>query len=96
MMDDFRKRNCELIGLSIDSIYAHIAWLRTIEEKIKYKGMENVEELTIVDTLFGQPSDNFITGTLAGTEVVFLARHGRGHRISPSELNYRANIYEMK
>jgi 5'-methylthioadenosine phosphorylase len=60
------------------------------------EGMENVEEVTIVDTPFGQPSDNFITGTLEGTEVVFLARHGRGHRISPSELNYRANIYEMK
>ncbi|MCK5260203.1 MAG: S-methyl-5'-thioadenosine phosphorylase [Candidatus Omnitrophica bacterium] len=59
-------------------------------------GMENVEEVTIVDTPFGQPSDNFITGTLEGTEVVFLARHGRGHRISPSDLNYRANIYEMK
>ncbi|MBN1869172.1 MAG: S-methyl-5'-thioadenosine phosphorylase [Candidatus Omnitrophica bacterium] len=60
------------------------------------EGMKNVEEVTIVDTPFGQPSDNFITGTLEGTEVVFLARHGRGHRISPSELNYRANIYEMK
>jgi 5'-methylthioadenosine phosphorylase len=60
------------------------------------EGMENVEEVTIVDTPFGQPSDNFITGTLEGTEVVFLARHGRGHRISPSELNYRANIFEMK
>lgn len=60
------------------------------------EGMENVEEVTIVDTPFGQPSDNFITGMLEGIEVVFLARHGRGHRISPSELNYRANIYEMK
>ena len=60
------------------------------------EGMVNVEEVTIVDTPFGPPSDNFITGTLEGTEVVFLARHGRGHRISPSELNYRANIFEMK
>ena len=43
MQKDFRKLNTELIGLSIDSIYAHIAWLRTIKEKIEYKGMKNVE-----------------------------------------------------
>lgn len=43
MQDDFKKLNCELIGLSIDSIYAHIAWLRTIKEKIEYKGMKDVE-----------------------------------------------------
>lgn len=40
---ELKKLNCELIGLSIDSTYSHIAWLRTIKEKIKYKGMENVE-----------------------------------------------------
>ncbi len=43
MQDDFAKRNCKLLGLSIDSIYAHIAWLLTIKEKIAYKGMKNVE-----------------------------------------------------
>lgn len=43
MMNEFKKLNCELVGLSIDSIYAHIAWLRTIKEKIKYKGMQDVE-----------------------------------------------------
>jgi peroxiredoxin (alkyl hydroperoxide reductase subunit C) len=43
MQDDLRKLNTELIGLSIDSLYAHIAWLRTIKEKIEYKGMKNVE-----------------------------------------------------
>lgn len=43
MYNEFKALNTELIGLSIDSIYAHIAWLRTIKEKIKYKGMENVE-----------------------------------------------------
>jgi peroxiredoxin (alkyl hydroperoxide reductase subunit C) len=43
MQKDFKKLNTELIGLSIDSIYAHIAWLRTIKEKIEYKGMKNVE-----------------------------------------------------
>ncbi len=43
MQDEFKKLDTELIGLSIDSIYAHIAWLRTINEKIEYKGMKNVE-----------------------------------------------------
>ena len=43
MHKEFQDLNCELIGLSIDSIYAHIAWLRTIKEKIEYKGMKNVE-----------------------------------------------------
>ncbi len=49
-----------------------------------------------VPTPFGEPSDNLILGTLAGKRVVFLARHGRGHRYLPSELNFRANIYAMK
>lgn len=43
MHEEFKALNCELIGLSIDSIYAHIAWLRTIKEKIEYKGMKGVE-----------------------------------------------------
>ncbi len=43
MQEDFRKLNTELIGLSIDSIYAHIAWLRTIKEKIEFNGMKNIE-----------------------------------------------------
>jgi len=47
-------------------------------------------------TPFGPPSDALLTGTLAGREVVFLPRHGRGHRILPSELNHRANIWAMK
>src|SRR5882757_2634480 len=47
-------------------------------------------------TPFGAPSDEFLTGELSGREVVFLPRHGRGHRVLPSELNHRANIYGMK
>lgn len=47
-------------------------------------------------TPFGPPSDDFLTGHLAGRDVVFLPRHGRGHRILPSELNHRANIWGMK
>ena len=49
-----------------------------------------------VKTPFGAPSDKFLLGTLAGREVVFLPRHGRGHRILPGELNHRANIFGMK
>jgi peroxiredoxin (alkyl hydroperoxide reductase subunit C) len=43
MQDKFRQANCELVGLSVDGLYSHIAWLRTIKEKIEYKGMKNVE-----------------------------------------------------
>jgi 5'-methylthioadenosine phosphorylase len=49
-----------------------------------------------VNTPFGEPSDAIAVGTLEGKRVAFLARHGRGHRILPSEINYRANIYAMK
>ena len=49
-----------------------------------------------VKTPFGAPSDEFLTGTLAGRDVVFLPRHGRGHRILPSELNHRATLWAMK
>jgi 5'-methylthioadenosine phosphorylase len=48
------------------------------------------------DTPFGPPSDAFLTGTLAGVPVAFLARHGRGHRLSPTEINYRANVCGFK
>ena len=49
-----------------------------------------------VDTPWGEPSDAFVVGRLAGRDVAFLARHGRGHRIMPSNLNFRANIYGLK
>jgi 5'-methylthioadenosine phosphorylase len=49
-----------------------------------------------VQTPFGAPSDEYLTGTLSGRQVVFLPRHGRGHRLLPSELNHRANIWGMK
>ena len=54
------------------------------------------QEEIAVETPFGSPSDKYIVGTLGGKQVAFLARHGRGHTISPSELNFRANIYGMK
>src|SRR5579863_10164757 len=59
------------------------------------EGLTNTREVRI-KTPFGDPSDAFVIGTLEGKQVAFLARHGRGHRILPSELNFRANIYAMK
>jgi len=58
-------------------------------------GLEDVERVEI-DTPFGAPSDEFVIGRLAGTRLVFLPRHGRGHRLLPGELNFRANVYGMK
>jgi 5'-methylthioadenosine phosphorylase len=58
-------------------------------------GFEAQEEI-LLDSPWGRPSDEYVMGRLAGKEVAFLARHGRGHRISPSELNFRANIYGFK
>ena len=58
-------------------------------------GLTNVHEERVT-TPFGDPSDPFVLGDLEGRKVAFLARHGRGHRILPSELNFRANIYGMK
>jgi 5'-methylthioadenosine phosphorylase len=57
--------------------------------------LKDIEEVN-VETPFGRPSDAFIVGTLEGERVAFLPRHGRGHRILPTELPFRANIYAMK
>jgi 5'-methylthioadenosine phosphorylase len=64
-------------------------------------GLYQMPELTAieevkVDTPFGPPSDAFIVGTLEGERVAFLPRHGRGHRLTPTEVPFRANIYAMK
>ena len=53
-------------------------------------------EETAVETPFGAPSGPLLLGTLGGKRVAFLARHGAGHRLLPSELNFRANLYAMK
>jgi 5'-methylthioadenosine phosphorylase len=58
-------------------------------------GLADTREVR-VKTPFGDPSDAIVVGTLEGKRVAFLARHGRGHRILPSEINFRANIYAMK
>ena len=61
-------------------------------------GMEGlvIEEERTIETPFGAPSDAFVLGTLEGQKVAFLPRHGRGHRLLPSELNFRANIWGFK
>ena len=59
------------------------------------EGLTDVQEVSL-ETPFGAPSDVYITGTLVDAKMVFLPRHGRGHRLLPSEVNYRANIYGMK
>jgi 5'-methylthioadenosine phosphorylase len=61
----------------------------------KMDALKDIEEVK-VDTPFGAPSDALIVGTLDGTRVAFLARHGRNHSLMPSELPFRANIYAMK
>lgn len=61
----------------------------------KMDALKDVKEVH-VDTPFGSPSDALILGTLDGTQVAFLARHGRNHTLLPSELPFRANIYAMK
>lgn len=58
-------------------------------------GLKVLEEKRL-KTPFGDPSDAYIVGEIEGRRVVFLSRHGRGHKISPTEINYRANIYGMK
>ena len=58
-------------------------------------GVSGLERVAL-DTPFGAPSDDFEVGELSGRKVAFLSRHGRGHRVSPSTINYRANIHGMK
>ena len=58
-------------------------------------GFSDVQQVSL-DTPFGSPSDPYMLGTLEGRKVAFLSRHGNGHRFSPTEINYRANIHGMK
>jgi 5'-methylthioadenosine phosphorylase len=60
--------------------------------------LENLSDITSValETPFGHPSDDYVIGTLEGVRVAFLPRHGAGHRLTPSEINFRANIYGFK
>ncbi|MGB0911591.1 MAG: MTAP family purine nucleoside phosphorylase, partial [Nitrospirales bacterium] len=58
-------------------------------------GLQRIREVR-VQTPFGRPSDRIILGTMEKRRVAFLARHGRGHKVSPSFINYRANLYALK
>src|ERR1700742_4012287 len=58
-------------------------------------GLTDTQEVA-VQTPFGDPSDKVVLGKLEGRSVAFLARHGRGHRLLPSEINFRANLFAMK
>jgi 5'-methylthioadenosine phosphorylase len=59
------------------------------------EGLDDIREIK-KETPFGPPSDSYISGILNGQEMIFLARHGKGHTISPTEINFRANIYGFK
>src|SRR3954469_7979853 len=59
------------------------------------EGLSAVEEIRL-DTPFGAPSDAYIVGRLGDAKLVFLPRHGRGHRVAPNEINFRANLHGMK
>ena len=59
------------------------------------EALERPEQL-VVDTPFGRPSDSLVSGSLSGRQVYFLPRHGRGHRLLPTELNHRANIFALR
>ncbi|MCK4890012.1 MAG: S-methyl-5'-thioadenosine phosphorylase [Candidatus Aminicenantes bacterium] len=61
----------------------------------KLDAIENIK-LEEIDTPYGKPSDKIVTGEIGGVNVAFLARHGAGHKLNPSEVNYRANLYAMK
>src|SRR5438477_12003329 len=59
------------------------------------EGLQAIERVRL-DTPFGTPSDDYVLGRLGDAKLVFLPRHGRGHRLAPAEINYRANIHGLK
>jgi peroxiredoxin 2/4 len=103
MQEEFRKMNTELIGLSIDSIYAHIAWLRTIKEKIEYKGMKNVEvKFPVIEDLkmdvaksFGMVQPNAST-TQAVRAVFIMDDKAKVRAILYYPLSNGRNMQEIK
>ncbi|BCW99703.1 MAG: peroxiredoxin [Armatimonadota bacterium] len=103
MMPEFKALNCELIGLSIDSIYSHIAWLRTIKEKIEFRGMKDVEvTFPVIEDLkmevarkYGmlQPS---ASSTQAVRAVYFIDPHGKIRALIYYPLSNGRNFQEIK
>jgi peroxiredoxin (alkyl hydroperoxide reductase subunit C) len=103
MQDEFKELNTELIGLSIDSIYAHIAWLRTIKEKIEFKGMKNVEvTFPVIEDLrmdvakkFGMVQPN-ASNTQAVRAVFFIDPKAKIRAIIYYPLSNGRNMAEIK
>ncbi len=103
MQEDFRALNTELIGLSIDSIYAHIAWLRTIKEKIEFKGMKNIEVMfpviedlkMDVSKMFGMVQPNVST-TQAVRAVFIMDPEAKVRAILYYPLTTGRNMDEIK
>jgi peroxiredoxin (alkyl hydroperoxide reductase subunit C) len=103
MQEDFKALNCMLVGLSVDGLYSHIAWLRTIKEKIEYKGMKNVEvtfplieDITMeVAKKYGmiQPGES---NTKAVRAVFFIDPKGIIRAIIYYPLSLGRNFYELK
>jgi len=99
MRRPFARSQIRLAQLAEDAIRAGMSSYRV--GIIGGSGLYHIEGFTDqqwvkVKTPFGPPSDDFLAGSLAGRQVVFLPRHGRGHRLLPSELNHRANIWALK
>ena len=86
------KRSATRRGASADSVRIGIIGGSGL---YSMAGLQQTRELR-VKTPFGDPSDALVVGTLEGKRVAFLARHARGHRFLPTEINYRANIHAMK
>ncbi len=103
MEEEFRQLNCELVGLSVDGLYSHIAWLRTIKEKIEYKGMKNIEvnfplieDITMeVSKKYGmiQPGES---NTKAVRAVFFIDPAGKIRAIIYYPLSLGRNFDELK
>ncbi|MEJ5296744.1 MAG: peroxiredoxin [Armatimonadota bacterium] len=103
MMPEFKALNCELIGLSIDSIYSHIAWLRTIKEKIEFRGMKDVEvTFPVIEDLKMEVSRKYgmlqpsASSTQAVRAVYFIDPHGKIRALIYYPLSNGRNFQEIK
>ncbi len=103
MQDEFEKQNCQLIGLSIDGLASHIAWLRTIKEKIEFKGMKNIDiRFPLIEDLSMQVANKYgmiqpgVSTTKAVRAVFFIDPEGMIRAIIYYPLNLGRNFDELK
>jgi peroxiredoxin (alkyl hydroperoxide reductase subunit C) len=103
MMDEFKELNTELIGLSVDSLHAHIAWLRTIKEKIEWKGMKNIEvTFPLIEDIKMEVANKFgmiqpnQSSTQAVRAVFIIDPQGKIRTILYYPLSTGRNFYELK